>query len=206
MKNCNNFNELFIAEYIDNKLSLSDKKTFENHLNTCPSCIDTVITTKKTEKLFQIINPKPIPEELLEKVKGKTVIYNEKPSLSELIIELKDNIIKTLKDTFSTQEAAIEQIAFRSDNNIQSITSYKSNDFVLKIVPLDNKRVNLDLKLLRECFSEDTNISIFSIRDETKRMLYSKKTENLAVTLSEVEIGKYLIAVEDKNFVFDLRG
>lgn len=91
-KGCKHFDENRMAEYIENKMSLSAKKDFEKHLFSCDYCLKIYFNLKKEMSDMAKAEFESTPEELLSKGIEKLIKIKEKsiklPDFSKIVVKL----------------------------------------------------------------------------------------------------------------------
>lgn len=110
-KECTNMEELIVG-YINDRLNISDKMIFLNHLSTCSNCRKDLATTLELSKVM-IKMEKKITEEIKEYAFSIIHNFDKEESVENLSVSSSGyNAIKIIKDTVFTTRKSIK-LAFK---------------------------------------------------------------------------------------------
>lgn len=166
-----------LACFLDNRLSREESEGIKAHLIACDSCAELIAIQLR----LKTVEPKKVPEELLNRVKG-LVKAEDKISLLEIFLRLKEKtleIINTTGDVLLGQELVPAPI-LRS----RQIKDFKDEVTILK----DFKDIRVEVKIENRQ-GEAFDVKIMVKEKDTQRII-----KDLRVTLlkDEVELESYL--------------
>ncbi|PIQ88183.1 MAG: hypothetical protein COV73_00200 [Candidatus Omnitrophica bacterium CG11_big_fil_rev_8_21_14_0_20_43_6] len=173
----NHPNEETLACFLEDKLSLPDKKLIHKHLLSCDSCAEYLSTQLKIQTHLSL----DVPAALLEKIK-KSVGQDTRENLLEIFIHLKEKaleIVQTTGDVLLGQELVPAPV-LRS----RKINEFKEEVSILK----DLQQVRVMAKIQNKT-TKSFNLTI-TVRD--KQVLKADKNLRVALIKDGVELESYV--------------
>jgi hypothetical protein len=187
-----------LACFIEGRLSAAENEGIKTHLISCDRCAETVAMQMqlKTDEL------KEVPEDLLERIKKLVMPEQDKASVLEIWLKLKEKaleILNTTGDVLVGQELVPAPI-LRSRN----IRDFKDEVTILK----DFKDIRVEIKIenkLGQAFSLNITVKEKATQKVTKELrvtlirddleLESYLTDSGRVTFEHVLLGKYTVEI-----------